>query len=73
LYRVIEERESIAAGRRVGPRIFYTGATFDGDRIYYTGALALNDSEELEQELKWAVSLGYDLVKTYVRLPDPPE
>jgi imidazolonepropionase-like amidohydrolase len=54
----------------VGPRIFYTGATLDGDRIYYPGALALNDSEELEQEMKRAVALGYDLVKTYVRLPD---
>ncbi len=71
LYRVLEERESIRAGRRVGPRIFYTGATLDGDRIYYTGALALNDREELEQEMKRAVALGYDLVKTYVRLPDP--
>ncbi len=71
LYRVIEERESIRAGRRVGPRIFYTGATLDGDRIYYTGALALNDGEELEQEMKRAVALGYDLVKTYVRLSDP--
>jgi imidazolonepropionase-like amidohydrolase len=71
LYRVIEEKESIRAGRRVGPRIFNTGATFDGDRIYYTGALALNDGEELEQEMKRALALGYDLVKTYVRLPDP--
>ncbi|MGH9319472.1 MAG: amidohydrolase family protein [Vicinamibacteria bacterium] len=71
LYRVLEERESIASGRRVGPRIFFTGATFDGDRIYYSGALALNDGEELEQEMKRALELGYDLVKTYVRLPDP--
>ena len=71
LYRVIEERESIRAGRRVGPRIFYTGATLDGDRIYYGGALALNDGEELEQEMRRAVALGYDLVKTYVRLSDP--
>jgi Tol biopolymer transport system component/imidazolonepropionase-like amidohydrolase len=70
LHRVLEEKESIQAGRRVGPRIFHTGATFDGDRIYYTGALALNDGEELEQEMKRAVALGYDLVKTYVRLPD---
>jgi imidazolonepropionase-like amidohydrolase len=70
LYRVLEERESIRAGRRVGPRVFFTGATLDGDRIYYTGALALNDGEELEQEMKRAIALGYDLVKTYVRLPD---
>ncbi len=70
LYRVLEERESIRAGRRVGPRIFYTGATFDGDRVYYGGALALNDGEELEEEVKRALALDYDLVKTYVRLPD---
>jgi imidazolonepropionase-like amidohydrolase len=70
LYRVLEERESIRAGRRVGPRIFYTGATFDGDRIYYGGALALNDGEELEEEMKRAAALDFDLVKTYVRLPD---
>jgi Tol biopolymer transport system component len=71
LYRVLEEKESIRAGRRVGPRIFYTGASFDGDRIYYGGGLALNDGEELEQEMKRALALEYDLVKTYVRLPDP--
>ncbi|HEY7700343.1 MAG TPA: amidohydrolase family protein, partial [Vicinamibacteria bacterium] len=70
LYRVLEEKESIRAGRRVGPRVFYTGASFDGDRIYYGGALALNDGEELAQEMKRALALEYDLVKTYVRLPD---
>jgi Tol biopolymer transport system component/imidazolonepropionase-like amidohydrolase len=71
LYRVLEERESIRSGRRLGPRIFYTGATFDGDRIYYTGALAIGDGEELEQEMKRALALEYDMVKTYVRLSDP--
>jgi hypothetical protein len=69
LYRVVEERESIRAAAR-GPRIFYA-AQFDGDRIYYGGGLALNDGEELEQEMKRALALEYDLVKTYVRLPDP--
>jgi Tol biopolymer transport system component len=70
LYRVLEERESIFAGRRVGPRIFFTGGTMDGDRIYYTGALAVSDPEELEQEMKRALDLELDLIKTYVRLPD---
>jgi Tol biopolymer transport system component/imidazolonepropionase-like amidohydrolase len=70
LYRVLEERESIRAGRRVGPRVFFTGATLDGDRIYYTGALAVGDVEELDQEMRRALDLEYDLVKTYVRLPD---
>ena len=70
VYRVIEERESILAGRRAGPRVFFTGASMDGDRIYYTGAHAIADEEELAQEMQRAFDLGFDLIKTYVRLPD---
>ncbi len=32
-YRVLEERESIASGRRIGPRVFLTGFSFDGDFV----------------------------------------
>ena len=70
-YRVLEERESILSNRRVGPRVFFTGGTIDGDRIYYTGAHAIGDVEELAQEMQRAFDLQYDLIKTYVRLPDP--
>ncbi len=70
-YRVLEERESILSSRRVGPRVFFTGGTIDGDRIYYTGAHAIGDVEELAQEMQRAFDLQYDLIKTYVRLPDP--
>ena len=69
-YRVLEERESIRSGRRIGPRVFFTGGTMDGDRIYYSGGLAIGDEEELAQEVQRAFDLGFDLVKTYVRLPD---
>ena len=51
-YRVLEERESILSNRRVGPRVFFTGGTIDGDRIYYTGAHAIGDVEELAQEMQ---------------------
>ena len=70
-YRVLEERESILSSRRVGPRVFFTGGTIDGDRIYYTSAHAIGDVEELAQEMQRAFDLQYDLIKTYVRLPDP--
>ena len=69
-YRVLEERESIRSGRRIGPRVFFTGGTMDGDRVYYSGGLAIGDEEELAQEVQRAFDLGYDVVKTYVRLPD---
>lgn len=70
-YRVLEEKESIVSGRRVGPRVFYTGYSFDGDRVYYSDALAIDDREELEKEIERALRLEFDLIKAYVRLPDP--
>ena len=70
-YVALERRESIGTGRRLGPREFFTGAIFDGSRIYYSGSLALQASGQVAGELERARRLGYDLVKTYVRLPDP--
>ena len=69
-YRTLEERESVHSGRRIGPRVFMTGAAMDGDRVYYTSNLAIGDEEELAREMQRAFDIGYDLVKTYVRLPD---
>lgn len=69
-YRVVEEREAILAGLRVGPRVFLTGATLDGTRIYYPGAAALSSGQERDTVLRLARELDYDVVKTYVRLDD---
>ncbi len=69
-YRVLEERESILSGRRVGPRLFLTGTTLDGSRIYYPGAAALTSERAVAAVLGLARDLDYDLVKTYVRLDD---
>lgn len=69
-YRALEERESILAGLRVGPRIFLTGLTLDGSRIYYPGAAALSSGQAMDAALQLARELEYDVVKTYVRLDD---
>ena len=69
-YRILEERESILAGRRVGPRIFLTGTTLDGGRIYYPGAAPASGEQAMDAALELARELEYDLVKTYVRLDD---
>jgi Tol biopolymer transport system component/imidazolonepropionase-like amidohydrolase len=70
IYRILEERESIDAGRRIGPRIFATGFVLDGGRIYYPEYLAIDTEEELRRELFRGFELDYDLIKTYVRLSD---
>jgi Tol biopolymer transport system component/imidazolonepropionase-like amidohydrolase len=63
-------RESFDAGQRIGPRILTTGEPFDGTRVYYPGGTALDGGSQTAAELGRAQKLGYDFIKTYVRLPD---
>ena len=65
-----EDREAIEAGVRLGPRILATGEPFDGTRIYYPGGTALDAGVGLGEYLARARDLNFDLIKTYVRLPD---
>ncbi len=70
IYRTLEERESIRSGRRIGPRVFFSGYSLDGDRIYYREGLSNDDEEKLGRELDRGFRLDFDLFKTYVRLSD---
>ena len=63
-------REIFESGAQPGPRVFTTGEPFDGTRIYYPGGTALDGGAEISAELARAQRLGYDFIKTYVRLPD---
>jgi Tol biopolymer transport system component len=69
-YESVEEREAIESGRRIGPRLFLTGYLLDGARPYYPMATTAPTEAVVDMELERARRLEYDLVKTYVRLPD---
>ena len=69
-YEAVEEREAIESGRRVGPRVFLTGYLLDGARPYYPMATPAPAEVVVDMELDRAKRLDYDLLKTYVRLPD---
>jgi Tol biopolymer transport system component/imidazolonepropionase-like amidohydrolase len=69
-YESLEQKESFGSGVRVGPRVFATGGPFDGSRIYYAGGVPLAGGGQLPQELQKTTQLGFDLIKTYVRLDD---
>ncbi|QFU93463.1 amidohydrolase family protein [Amycolatopsis sp. YIM 10] len=69
VYQMIETREALESGARVGPRFFGTGEAIDGSRVYYNFMRPTLSPEQLKLEMDRAVSLGYDLIKTYVRLP----
>jgi imidazolonepropionase-like amidohydrolase len=69
-FEALEDREAFDAGVRVGPRVFITGEPIDGTRIYYPGGASLADGAQLDERLVRAEKLGFDFIKTYVRLPD---
>lgn len=67
-YHMVEERESVQSGVRVGPRYFATGEAIDGSRIFYNFMRPVFDEQQLALELARAKALDYDLMKAYVRL-----
>ncbi len=69
-YEAAELKEAIGSGVRRGPRVFSTGGPFDGSRIYYAGGVPLASGGQLPRELQKSTQMGYDLIKTYVRLDD---
>lgn len=69
-YDALERKEAWASGKRPGPREFFTGGLTDGSRIYYGLANSVIHGAHMELELERAKRLGYDLIKTYVRMPD---
>jgi Amidohydrolase family len=65
---MVEDRESVQSGVRVGPRYFATGEAIDGSRIFYNFMRPTFDEDQLALELERAAALDYDLMKAYIRL-----
>ena len=69
-FESLEQREAVLSGARIGPRLVFTGEPLDGTRIYYPGGSSLSESAQVSARLARAERLGFDFIKTYVRLPD---
>ena len=69
-YEAVEERESVDGHFRTGPRVYSTGYLLEYKRVYYKMGIAISSPAHLEMELQRAKALQYDLLKSYVRLPD---
>lgn len=66
-YQMVEERESVAAGARVGPRHFGTGEPLDGARVLYGFMRPVTEPGQMQLEFSRAGALDYDLLKSYMR------
>jgi Tol biopolymer transport system component len=69
-YDGAERREAWTAGQRPGPRNFFSGRLLDGNRVYYSMTEGVASEAHLDLALQRARLLEYDMIKTYVRLPD---
>lgn len=69
-YEAVEDREASDAGIRVSPRIFNTGHLMEWQRVYYKMGVAISSNAQLAMELERARILGFDMLKSYVRMPD---
>jgi Tol biopolymer transport system component len=69
-YEAVEDREASDAGLRISPRIFNTGHLMEWQRVYYKMGVAISSNAQLEMELNRARILGFDMLKSYVRMPD---
>jgi hypothetical protein len=69
-YEYVEDREANEAGVRPGPRVYGTGYLTEWGRVYYKMGIAVSSVGQFEMELQRAKALQYDLIKSYVRLPD---
>ena len=55
---------------RIGPRIYTNGPLLEWQRVYYKMGVAVAGPAHLERELERARILKYDILKSYVRMPD---
>jgi Tol biopolymer transport system component len=71
LHQSIELRESLEAGRLVGPRLFVSPPLWEGNRLFYHFARSLRTPEVADIEIAKAKRMDVDFMKSYVRAPIP--
>jgi Tol biopolymer transport system component len=70
VYSGVEDREAAEAGVRIGPRMYENGPLLEWQRVFYKMGVAVASPAHLERELERARLLKYDVLKSYVRMPD---
>lgn len=71
LHQSIEMRESLEAGKLLGPRLFVSPPLWEGNRQFYSFARTLRTPQVADMEIAKAVAMGADFLKAYVRAPIP--
>lgn len=70
VYDAVEDREAAEAGVRLSPRLYVAGPLLEWQRVYYKMGVAVSSPAHLEREFTRMRALKYDMIKSYVRMPD---
>lgn len=68
-YEMRETREALYCGKAAGPRFLGSGEPLDGNRCSFGFMRCVTSPDQLARELERIVTLGYNCVKSYQRLP----
>lgn len=71
IHQSVEMRESLEAGRLIGPRLFISPPLWEGNRLFYSFARTLRTPAIARLEIDKAIRLDMDYLKSYVRAPTP--
>ena len=66
----MEDREAAESGVRLSPRLYVAGPLLEWQRVYYKMGVAVSSPAHLEREFARMRALKYDMIKSYVRMPD---
>jgi imidazolonepropionase-like amidohydrolase len=61
-------RADYAEGRALGPTVYTTGPILDGKPVVWPGSVAIESTQEADEEIAAEKAAGYDSVKVYSRL-----
>ena len=66
----IELRDSIKAGKLLGPQLYVASAGFNGNTPLWPGTILTPTDDDLKQEVKKYADAGYDYIKVYGSLQE---
>jgi hypothetical protein len=64
-----KQREEIAKGSLIGPRMIIASPVIDGPRPVWAGSISVGNEAEARQVVRHVKEMGYDFVKVYQLLP----
>jgi len=68
---VLEEKQSIDAGMRPGPRLFAAGYIIDGEHTVWEMGTSVRSKPEVDRIMAFDHAADLDMVKTYVHTSEP--